>query len=92
MFDICGTLNYVKAKLAKKIGMREFLRNTKKIKAAVARGEEFEVCDRTTPVFRIVPAVTTHGKKYTFDDLMKLKFHSGQNNLSQSVDDIVYGN
>ena len=73
------------------IGMREFMRNTKKIKAAVARGEEFEVLDRTTPVFKIVPTGAVAKKKYSLADLKKLRFRSGQSDLSQSVDEIVYG-
>lgn len=75
----------------KQIGMREFLRNTKKIRAAVARGESFEVLDRTTPIFRIVPAGEPPKKKYTFAELQKFRFNSHKKTLSQDIDKIVYG-
>lgn len=71
--------------------MREFLRSTKKIRAAVARGESFEVLDRTTPIFRIMPVLDQPKKKYTFEDLEKFTFNSGKKTLSQDIDKIVYG-
>jgi antitoxin (DNA-binding transcriptional repressor) of toxin-antitoxin stability system len=75
----------------KKIGTRELLRDIKNIKAAVKAGQEFEVHDRATPLFRIVPITATPGAGYTFADLAVLQFSTDELKLSQQVDDIVYG-
>lgn len=76
---------------SKKIGTRELLRYIKKIKAAVKNGQEFEVHDRATPLFRIVPIEAAPGPQYTFADLAALQFSTDEPNLSQQVDDVVYG-
>ena len=73
------------------INMREFLRNTKKIKEAVSAGEEFHVYDRSKLAFVVtLPRITTNKKKYTFADLEKFRF-KGSKNSSQDIDAIVYG-
>lgn len=71
--------------------MREFLRNTKKVKEAVNKGEEFHVYDRSKLAFVVtLPRTPSHTKKYTFADLEKLRF-KGSKNSSRDIDDIVYG-
>ena len=75
----------------KKIGTRELSRNLKSVKQAVARGTEFEVYDRTNPLFRIVPITSSKPKKYTFADLSDLQFSTNDPKLSEKIDDIVYG-
>lgn len=75
----------------KTIGIRDLLRNTKKITMAVARGTEFEVLNHTTPVFRIVPILQPRKKKYTFEDLMNFRIKSQDTHLSENVDFYVYG-
>jgi antitoxin (DNA-binding transcriptional repressor) of toxin-antitoxin stability system len=75
----------------KKIGTRELLRDIKKIKDAVKKGQEFEVLDRATPLFRIVPINTPKRKKYTFADLAALQFSTTEQDISKRVDEIVYG-
>ena len=75
----------------KKIGTRELLRNIKNIKAAIKAGQEFEVLDRATPLFRIVPISTPEQKKYTFSDLAALQFNTTEPDLSKKVDSAVYG-
>jgi len=74
-----------------KIGMREFLRNTKAVKARVAAGETFEVLERTTPVFKIVPVTVPSKKKYTREDLRSLQFTSKTKDVSRNIDHYVYG-
>jgi antitoxin (DNA-binding transcriptional repressor) of toxin-antitoxin stability system len=74
-----------------KIGMREFVRNLKKIKEATARGEEFEVLDHATTVFHITPPVAKKVKKYTSEDLMNFRIKSKITDASLNVDKYVYG-
>ena len=71
--------------------MREFLRNTKKVRAAVARGEVFDVLDHRTPVFRIVPIDGQLGKRYAFDDVRTFRFESQDTKLSKNIDAYLYG-
>lgn len=78
-------------KTVTQIGMREFLRNIKDIKTSVSNGEEFEVLDHTTPVFRVVPVDTPIKNKYTFADLSKLQFTTGSKTLAKDIDTLVYG-
>lgn len=80
-----------KQKLITKIGMREFLRNTKAVKNRVAAGESFEVLERTTPVFRVVPVAKPQPKKYTLKDLRALQFTAKTNDSAKNVDHYVYG-
>jgi antitoxin (DNA-binding transcriptional repressor) of toxin-antitoxin stability system len=74
------------------IGMREFLRNMKDVKTSVLNGQEFEVLDHARPVFRVISAVPTAKKKYSFADLSKLQFAGVNKTVAQNVDTVVYGN
>lgn len=82
----------MKTKPVTQIGMREFLRNIKSVKTAVGNGEEFEVLDHATPVFKVVPAKATSTHKYTFADLSQFQFTAGPKTLATDVDGLVYGN
>jgi antitoxin (DNA-binding transcriptional repressor) of toxin-antitoxin stability system len=73
------------------IGMRELVRNTKKIKEAVARGEEFHVFDHALPVFKVSAIPPKKVIKYTFEDLMNFRVKTDRTDLSMNVDKIVYG-
>ena len=73
------------------IGMRELVRNAKKIKEAVARGEEFYVLDHSVPVFRVSAIPSKKVIKYTFEDLMNFRVKTDRTDLSMNVDKIVYG-
>lgn len=75
----------------KKIGTRELLRDLKNIKKAVKNGQEYEVLDRSTPLFRIVPITSYTNKKYTFTDLAALQFSTDEPDLANQIDDVVYG-
>ena len=74
-----------------KIGTRELVRNLKKIKTAVARGESFEVLDRGVTAFHIIPPIPEKVIKYTWDDLKKIQFSSGDKHMADNIDKIVYG-
>ena len=74
-----------------KIGMRELVRNAKKIKEATARGESFEVLDHGVTAFHIIPPTPERIIKYTFEDLKKIRFSTNDKNLSMNIDKIVYG-
>ncbi|HMO78225.1 MAG TPA: hypothetical protein PKA42_01520 [Candidatus Paceibacterota bacterium] len=82
----------MKTKTITQIGMREFLRNMKDIKSSVLKGEEFEVLDHATPVFRVVPAKRAKNTKFTFADLSKFQFADGDKTMATDVDTLVYGN
>ena len=82
----------MKTKPATQIGMREFLRNIKSVKTAVGNGEEFEVLDHATPVFKVVSIKASKSHKYTFADLSQFQFTAGPKTLATDVDGLVYGN
>jgi antitoxin (DNA-binding transcriptional repressor) of toxin-antitoxin stability system len=72
------------------IGMREFMRTTKDIKAKVAKGYSFEVYDHLTPVFQVIPVPTKKTKRvYQFADLTELQF-TGPKDLAHKVDRTAY--
>ena len=94
LFDKCltfATLIHMNTKSVVQIGMREFLRNIKDIKHSVLNGQEFEVLDHATPVFRVVPTPQTDNLKYAFADLSKLQFSGASQTLARDVDELVYG-
>lgn len=74
-----------------RIGSRELVRNFKKIKTAVARGEAFDVQDHGVTAFHIIPPTPERVIKYTFEDLKKIRFSTNDRNLSMNIDKIVYG-
>lgn len=74
-----------------KIGSRELVRNLKKIKTAVARGEAFDVQDHGVTAFHITPPTPEKVIKYTFEDLKKIRFSSDDKNLAMNIDKYLYG-
>lgn len=70
------------------ITIREVHRNLSAIAEAVQKGKSYVITKNAKPVFRISPVVE---KEYTIKDLRRLQFSSGEKNLSQRVDEIVYG-
>ena len=89
MFNICY-YHHMSTKPATQIGMREFMRTMRQVKTAVSNGEEFEVLDHATPVFRVVPVQSEKTKKYTFAELEQLQFVSNAEILASDVDRQVY--
>ncbi len=98
MFDICQTIinntiviienttmNTIKEKT---ITIREVHRNLSAITMAVKKGGSFVITKNAKPVFRITPV---NMKEYTIQDLRALQFDSGEKQVSQHIDEIVYG-
>lgn len=73
------------------IGMRELVRNAKKISEAVNRGEEFEVYVHSVPTFRVSKIEQKKTYKYTLEDLKKIRFSSDDKNLAMNIDKYLYG-
>ena len=73
------------------IGMRELVRNAKKIKEAVARGEEFHVLDHAVPVFRVSAIEPKKIIKYSFEDLMNFRVKTDKTDLASNIDKYLYG-
>lgn len=80
----------VKKKI-KTIGIRELSRDLKTITWQVINGQSFVVMKNSEPVFKIEPVDEQQAKLYTLKDLKKLQFRSGQGDLSQNIDKILYG-
>ena len=74
-----------------KIGMRELVRNAKKIKEAAAAGESFDVLDHGVTMFHIIPAVAKKTKKYSFEEFMNFRVKTNKTDLASNVDKYVYG-
>jgi len=72
------------------IGIKELYKNLKKISKATAAGQSFLIVRNSKPVFRIEPIKKTVKKKYTINDLWKIRFKSKDKNLSKNIDKIVY--
>ena len=72
------------------IGIKKLHQDLTQISLAASRGESFIVVKHAKPVFRIEP-VRQFSKRYTIDDLKKLRFNVKDRNLSKKVDKIVYG-
>lgn len=71
--------------------MRELLRNSKAISRDTKRGMSFVVAKNNEPLFRIEPMETKAKGKYTLKDLLSLRFHGKEKNLSKNIDKILYG-
>lgn len=73
------------------IGIRELLRNSKAISLETKRGASFVVAKNNEPLFRIEPMNNQPKGKYTLEDLLSIRFHSKEKNLSKNIDKILYG-
>ncbi len=82
--------------MAEIIGVKELYKNLKDIAKKTAKGESFIVVNRSKPIFKISPH---DEKKYVsktslwedFKDMQFSSLPSGHTNLSEHVDEIVYG-
>lgn len=76
----------------RRITIRELARNTRAIKEAVKRGEQFVVYEKTMPVFTIYPALAHADAAYGMRELKKLRgCITAKSKDTRSIDDIVYG-
>ena len=76
------------------VSIRDFYANMKKYSTLVTQGETLVVTKNRRDLFRVIPIPAT--KKYSRADLLDLPKLSGteviDTDLSQRVDEIVYGN
>lgn len=78
--------------IQKIIGVRELSRNMKAVSRATKRGMSYLVMRNNEPLFHINPVAEEGSKKkYTKEDLFSIRFNSGEKDLSQRIDEIVYG-
>jgi len=71
------------------LGIKELQLNLKRVADAAQKGASFTIVRDSKPVFRILPIEERSG---TFEDLLKqISFKGGDPNLSQKIDEIVYG-
>ncbi|MBI4121773.1 MAG: hypothetical protein HY461_00420 [Parcubacteria group bacterium] len=75
----------------KNIGIRQVYRDLKTIAEQAQRGESFLVFKNAKPLFRIEPPQPLSQKPFTLKDLKKIHFKSGDPDLSQKIDQILYG-
>lgn len=75
------------------IGIKQVYTGLKEITEQARRGRSFLVVKNSQPAFRIEPPdeQVSPRKKYTLKDFKRLEFSSGERNLSQRIDEIVYG-
>lgn len=74
------------------IGVRELQRNLRVISNQALRGRSFMVVRNTKPLFRIEPPRSPlKNARHTLADFKKIQFRSGNPNLSQKIDKILYG-
>lgn len=73
------------------IDIKQLHTQLKQITQAVSEGTGFIVVKNSQPVFRIEPLEPTVTKKYSLQDFNKLQVKGKEKNLSNKVDEIVYG-
>lgn len=75
----------------KRISVRTLYRQMTKIAKAVAQGERFAVTKHGKAIFSIGPVQLRRGARYSLQDFQKLQWEGGQKDLSQRVDEVLYG-
>lgn len=73
----------------KTIGIRELIRNYKKITRETKRGMSFEVMNHREALFQITP-IKKKQKTTLWDDLKDISFSDEDRDLSKKIDEIVY--
>ncbi|PIR46949.1 MAG: hypothetical protein COV07_01650 [Candidatus Vogelbacteria bacterium CG10_big_fil_rev_8_21_14_0_10_45_14] len=77
--------------MTKTITTRELQHNLPKVKRGLSKGVEYTVLHYGKPAFTLSPPSEVSGRKLkTFEDLLKIRFQSGEKNLSRKIDKIVY--
>ena len=72
------------------IGIKELIKNLKKVYQLINEGQEFLVVKNSRPAFKIVPIEKqTNIKKYNLKDFAQIKFTTEDKNLSQNIDKII---
>ncbi len=73
------------------IGIKQLHKDLSKVTRAAEKGRTFIVMKHAKAVFRIEPIQKQSKKKYTFKDLMSIRFDSDDKDLSKKIDHYVYG-
>ncbi len=73
------------------LNIRDVQRNLKSIADKVQRGASFMVFRNSKPIMKIVPIHKAGAARTAHEAFRTLRFKSKKGNLSQRIDDIVYG-
>lgn len=75
----------------KSINIREYLRNYNKYNNFISDGFSFVITNKNKNIALLSPA-DDKKEKYSLKELLKLRIKTKENNISQNIDKIVYGN
>jgi antitoxin (DNA-binding transcriptional repressor) of toxin-antitoxin stability system len=80
--------------MQKIMGIKELQLNLKRVADAAQKGESFTIVRDSKPVFTINPVIENMLERTgTLEDLLAAaSFKGGPKDLSQKIDEIVYGN
>lgn len=73
------------------VGIKELHKRLSEISDLVGRGYSFLVVKNSRPAFSIEPIREEIRRKYSLKDFDKIRFKSGDKNLSKKIDRIIYG-
>jgi len=73
------------------IGIKELHKRLREVSDLVRQGYSFLVVKNSRPAFSIEPIREETMRKYSLNDFDKIRFKSGDKNLSKKIDRIVYG-
>ncbi len=74
------------------IGIKELHKNLKRVADAAVKGASFTVVRDSRPVFNVEPVGTEARPGGSMEEILeRLRFSSGDKNLSKNIDKIVYG-
>lgn len=76
--------------LERRIGIRQLSREAKRILSDTQQGVTFIVSVHGKPVAQLVP-IGRRDRRPVLDELRALRAHNQERNLSQRIDEIVYG-
>jgi hypothetical protein len=75
----------------KSINIREYLRNYNKYNNFINDGFSFIITNKNKNIALLSPTDDVK-EKYSLKELLKLRIKTKENNISQNIDKIVYGN
>ncbi len=73
------------------INIREYLRNYNKYNDFINDGFSFVITNKSKNIALLSPTDDIK-EKYSLKELLKLRIKTKENNISQNIDKIVYGN
>jgi len=94
MFDKCQTIKYdeyMKKPTERQVPLRTLYRELPRITEEVAKGQRFVVTKHGKPIAALGPIQTERGHRYRLSDFATLQWKGGPKDLSQRVDETVYG-